>query len=268
MPEPSYSVNTAERSSRFPVWQRHLNRARQLTEDGELHKALTALERAIASGADAYFCNLRMAEIYRQLGASQTALACVEKAVYLEPERTQGYELLIAMALETQNFVRAIETCQKLIQMAPRHIMAYTALATAHIQIEEFDKALRTVNALIRFEPESADHHFKKAMICQALQNYSIAAYHFCYVLHLEPEGIHAPVAHEALSALDQCQVSQIMALANDDKIFRLKLQRDPLDAIRERGFFLSEYGLQTFLEISNHLVNNLPEPCHYRTYN
>lgn len=268
MPEPSHNRSVAEPSSRFPGWRRHLNRAKQLAEDGELHKALLSLERAAEAGADAYSCTLRMAEIYRELGALQVALECVEKAVKLRPERAQGYELLIAMTLETQKFVAAIEACQKLIKMSPRHIMAHTALATAYIQIEEFDKALRAVNVLIRFEPESADHHFKKAMICQALQNYALSAYHFCYVLHLEADGMHAAAAHEALSVLDQCQVNQIMLLANDDKVFRLKLQRDPLDAIRERGFYLSEYGLQTFLEISSQMVSNLPEPCHYRTYN
>lgn len=268
MSEPSFRKNIVKPNSPSPLWQRHLSKAYQLTEEGQLHKALTCFERAIEMGADTYSCTLRMAEIYRDLGAPQIAMECIEKAMDLVPERTQGYELLIAITLESQDFTRAIEACKKLIKMAPRHVMAHTALATAYIQIEEFDKALRAVNVLIRFEPETADHHFKKAMLCQALQSYAIAAYHFCYVLHLEPDGIHASAAHDSLGVLDQCQVNQILLLANDDKVFRLKLQHNPLDAVLERGFYLSEYGLQTFLEISSQLMKNLPEPCHYRIYN
>ncbi len=268
MPEPSFSPNSIGRTAPFPVWQRHLKRAQQLTQDGQLHKALTSLERAIETGADAYSCTLRMAEIYRELGVPRMALECVEKAVGLVPERTQGYELLIAMTLETQNFTRAIEACQQLIKIAPRHIMAHTALATAYIQTEEFDRALRAVNVLIRLEPESADHHFKKAMICQAQQNYALATYEFSYVLHLEPNGIHASATYEALSVLDQCQVNQIMLLASEDKLFRIKLNHDPMGTLRERGFYLSEHGLQTFLEVSSQMIQSLPETCHYRAYN
>lgn len=269
MPEPAYTppANPTPLSD-STTSQRYLQRARRQTENGNFHEAIQSLERAMKSGADAYLCTLRIAELYRQMRQWKVALVRAEQAVQMAPDQVPAYEILIAVALELGAFPRAIQASYDLIKIAPRHISAHNALGTAYMQMGEIDAALRAVKTLIRLEPENAAHHFKRALLCQHKQEFALACYEFMVVLELEPEGSHAEQAREALNLLENCQLHQIVTLLAEDRLFRIRFQREPIEASKERGFLLTEAGFYALQNIGEQLLNDVPASPHYRHYN
>ena len=58
-----------------------------------------------------------------------------------------------------------------------------------------------------------------------------------------------------AIDLLERYQIRQILTIASDDMLFRLRLLRDPLDASQQRGFSLSETAIAVLAAQLSHLV-------------
>lgn len=262
------SVSVPSRSSAYPTWKRALDRAEKLISEGNYRQAISSLERAIHSGADTYHCTLRIAEIYRQLRCHTAARAAAEQAIALAPSRIPAYEVLMEVAQEAGDRESTMSACQSLIKLAPRHIPAYNALGAAYVQIGDVEAAMRVARTLIRLEPESAAHHFKMALLCQHQGEVALAVHEFMQTIRLAPNDDHAEAARDALETLDIFQINQIITLAIEDRVFRTKLARTPVDAAIERGFALSEAGDQLLTEFCADSLTELPETIRPMVYN
>jgi tetratricopeptide (TPR) repeat protein len=230
--------------------------------------AIASLARAVGAGADAYSCTLRIAEMYRSLGDESAALRAAEAAAKQRPELLPARELILSMALERGDFARAIETGRSILKSCPRHIGALDALGAAYVQSGDVEAAIRVANALIRIDPEAPVHRFKKALLCQHYGDVSQAVQEFTQAILLDPSGTHAADAREALENLDTYQLNQIVTLAIEDTVFRVKLTRDAVEAVEERGFCLSETGKQILLELGSRILPDFCEPCRSMKYN
>ncbi|HZP83428.1 MAG TPA: tetratricopeptide repeat protein [Chthonomonadaceae bacterium] len=264
----SLAPTQAARGSSPVPWQRWLRRAEQQAERGEFSEAIDSLEAAITAGAECYACCLQMADLYRALGQWQAALTIAEQAIGLDPTRIPAYEKVMTLALEAGDCERAIAASCALIKIAPRHVPAHDTLGAAYIQMGDVDAAIRVTNTLIRLDPETPAHHFKKALLCQHKGEVALAVQEFTDAILLDPCGPHAEAAREALETLDTFQLNQIVTLAMEDTVFRIKLERDPVEAAAERGFYLSETGNQMLTELSQMALPDFPEPCRPILYN
>src|SRR5579884_2984984 len=166
---------------------------------------------------------------------------------------------MMTIALEAGDCRRAIAAGRALLKISPRHVPAHDTLGAAYIQMGDVDAAMRITNALIRLDPDTAAHHFKKALLCQHKGEIALAVQEFTEALLLDPNGPHAEDAREALQALDAHQLNQIVTLAMEDSVFRLKLDREPVEAAAERGFYLSETGNQLLIELSSFVLSESP---------
>lgn len=249
-------------------WHRLLRRAEEQAEQGDFQQAIITLESAIAAGADAYELRLRIAELYRNLQDWNAALMAAETARALAPGRLRAYEALMTIALESGDCPRAVTACNSLIKLSPRHLLAHNALGAAYIQMGEVDAAMRVTNTLIRLDPETPAHHFKKALLCQHKGEIALAVHEFSETIRLDGDGPHAEAAREALETLDVYQLNQIITLAIEDRVFRAKLEREPLETVVGRGFALSEMGSQILLEILCQPLPEFPDPCLPLLYN
>jgi tetratricopeptide (TPR) repeat protein len=262
------SYTTSARRGSPPPWRRWLRRAEQQAGRGEFSEAIDSLEAAITAGAECYVCCLQMADLYRALGQWQAALAIAEQAIGLDPARVPAYEKVMTLALESGDCERAIAASCALIKIAPRHVPAHDTLGAAYIQMGDVDAAIRVTNTLIRLDPETAAHHFKKALLCQHKGEVALAVHEFTDAVLLDPCGPHAEAAREALETLDTYQLNQIVTLAMEDTVFRIKLGRDPVEAACERGFYLSQTGNQMLAELCQMALPDFPEPCRPILYN
>ena len=202
--------NGAPAPSRPPMtWQGHLNRAETQADSGRWKQAISSLERAIAAGGDPYACTLRIAEVYRTVELWPMALEAAERAASLAPRRILAYEAITAIALQTGDYERAIAASNAIIKLAPRHLAAYNALGAAYIQIGATDSAMRVTNTLIRLDPQTPAHRFKKGLLCQHKNEIALAVHEFSEAIRLDPQGLHAEAAMEALETLDHHQLNQ-----------------------------------------------------------
>jgi hypothetical protein len=105
-------------------------------------------------------------------------------------------------------------------------------------------------------------------MLCQHKGEVGSAVHEFTQAIILEPDGMHSCAARHALEALDSYQLNQIATLAMEDMVFRAKLSRDPVAAVSERGFTLSEVGNNLLADLTAQSLCDLPEPCRPAMYN
>jgi len=248
--------------------QRLVRRAERFAKQGRSNQAVISLENAIAAGADPYGCRLRIANIYRTMEVWNDAFAAAEEAAALEPHRQAAYELLMTIAIEAGNSERVIFASNALIRLMPRHLLAYSAQSNAYIQQGDIDAAMRVTTTMIRLDPHTAAHRFRKAMLCQHKGEVGLAVHELAIALSLEPLGPYAEAASDALQMLDLMQIEQIMVLAGEDSVFRIKFQREPNETARERGFILSESGENLLRELGAMGMPEMAFPCPTRLYN
>jgi tetratricopeptide (TPR) repeat protein len=174
----------------------------------------------------------------------------------------------MTVALEMGDCERAIAVSRHLLKSWPGLISAHNTLGAAYVQMGDVDAALRIANALIRLDPETAVHHFKKAILCQHQGEVGLAVQEFTQAILLAPHGPCADAAREALENLDSFQLNLIVTLAIEDGTFRRKLTRDAVGAVTERGFCLSETGKQILVDLSSRILPDFCEPCRSMGYN
>jgi tetratricopeptide (TPR) repeat protein len=251
-----------------PSSQRLLKRAERHIAHKHYARAVSDLRRAIALGADAYVCTLRIADLEWRQHRWECALCAAEQATMLAPDRTIAWEMLVTISLQAKDFPRAIAASQALIKRRPRDPAAYDALGAIYLQMGDVAAALRVLNTLLRLHPHSAVHHFKKGLLCQHQGEIALAGRAFAACLELEPNGPHAAEARDALETLDACQLNNILTLGMEDAVFRALLLRDAASAAAERGFTLSEQGGHILAELCAQLLPYCLDTCRAARYN
>lgn len=255
---PSLLPLDANPQLRPPKWaacRRLIKRVEEQVEQQRYTEAVTNLKRAITLGADQYASLVHIADIHRAQGQWQEAYAAVEEAIALEPQRLVAHEMALTIACDASDTPRIFKTSRTLIKLSPRHIAAHSALGMAFMNLNNMEAALRVTNTLIRLDPDNAAHHYKKALLCQHQGEVALAVHEFTITVRLDPHGSHATPAREALENLDAFQLNQVLTLSMEDVVFRTKLFRDPLEAVEERGYSLSDTGSQILLELCSHLI-------------
>src|SRR5262249_55371389 len=106
------------------------------------------------------------------------------------------------------------------------------------------NEALRMADQLVAIDPTDPSHHFKKAVLFQQQGMTEQSMHEFVRVVELAPvESDMFAEARQAIDAMDDHQIRQIILLASEDPVFRIRLPRDPEMASRDRGFRLSPAG-------------------------
>ena len=252
----------------IPDWRVHIEYAGCFIDQKLFEKALASLDKALLTGGDEYDCVLQVAMLYGEMKHWPIAFDFIERAIALAPDRKASYDKLLALSLTSGQFERACKTCKKLIKKIPRHVAAHSTLGTLYLQMGQLDSAMRVTNTLIRLEPEEAKHHFKKAYLHKSRGDIGLAIQEFSEVIRLSPCSSQAKASEEALEFLDSLQIDQIFTLAMEDQVFRTKLQRDVEDAITERGYELSEVGLQILRQLTPLALTEMSLHCSSHLYN
>jgi tetratricopeptide (TPR) repeat protein len=145
-------------------------------------------------------------------------------------------------------------------------LAAERALAQA-TQRGDIPAALRIASTLIRLDPDSALHHFNKALLYQHQSEIGMAVNEFMLAIWLDPDGPQSDPARCFLEDLDTLQLRQIAVLAEEDLVFRTKLERNCYAAAGERGYTLSPVGEQLLREYCESTLTVTPIPARASRY-
>ncbi len=221
----------------------HVELAVALARTGELDQAVDSMSQALQIAPERPDYYYSLAALLRETRRLPDALEVLTSGLELDPENGDMLEAAAEVALETGDMPRAIGCAQKLLRVNRNSLSARDVLGVAYLQQGRINDALRMADQMVAISPLDPSHHFKKAVLFQQQGMLREALNEFVRVIHLAPETDMGEEARSAVEAMDNHQVRQILLLASEDSIFRVKLRRDPVSAVHERGFFLSETG-------------------------
>ena len=94
---------------------------------------------------------------------------------------------------------------------------------------------------MVRLAPSDPLCHYKRGVLHQQRGDWRNALQEFIRAAEMSPaDSVERSEAEAAIDALDQHQIRQILILSGEDRLFQMQLSRDPEEATRERGYFLT----------------------------
>lgn len=220
--------------------------------------AISALIRKINLGEESHLIYKKLAELYEKEYKYDKALECINHAISLYPNNIELREIAIEIALEQGYSILVEKYCNELLNMNPLNITARAALYTVYINRAEFSEALRIATEMVRLDPSSADNHYCRAFALNELGNINATIYELSQLLETCNDEEMEAEARRAIDYLDAIQIRQVLALAMEDALFRMKLIRNPEDALSERGYFISDFGIALLNRLQYDAISDL----------
>lgn len=224
--------------------RRLAKRAETLADAGRVEEAIACQSEVAALRPDDSVAFFRLGLLYREARRIGLAVDALRRALCLSPGERDPREALIETLLEASRYPEVIAEGKALVKLAPRSLFARDVLCVAYLQTGQIEKAVQVTGEMIFLDPLSPAHHFKRAMLFQQQGSTKAAVGEYTRALDMASPGseVHSDAA-EALQALDEYQVHQVLLLASEDRYFRMKLRQDTPQAAEDRGFYLSEDG-------------------------
>ena len=196
----------------------------------------------------------RLGLLCREARRTDQAVQALRQATHLSPADRDPREALTETLVEANRYDEAVLEARALIKVAPRSLFARDVLSVSYLQLGQFDKALQVTGEMLWLDPLNPNHHFRRGLLFQQQGNLSAAVGSYSRALDMaHPDSETFGDAEEALEELDDSQTRQIFLLASEDRLFLLKLRRDLAEAVHERGFFLSEDGMDRLRHVLPH---------------
>jgi len=225
--------------------RRLAKRAESLAGEGRFDEAIVYQAELVDLRPQDVGAALRLGLLYREARRIEAAVIELRRAAVLSPTLCDPREALIETLLDAAMYEETISEGKALLKVSPRNVFARDVLSVAYLQLGLLEKALHMATEMVRFDPLNPGHHFKRALLLQQAGNLSDAMTEYTRTRDLAmPESELHSDAREALEALDDYQLHQIMLLAAEDWHFNHQLRSDPAGAIHTRGFTLSAEGL------------------------
>lgn len=228
----------------------YLRRVTTLARQGNYDEAIQTMEKAIALAPDKPGHCVRLAELYRAQRKMDQAIQAIQRAIELDPCNPSPHEALLQIYVEAGKYDEAINGSKGLLKKHPRNMFALDVLGLSYLQKGMLDEALQVTARLVHLDPMDSANYFKKAVLFQQKGDCARAIEEFSRVIEMDPNGEMSDDAREALASLDEYQLKHIATLATEDRLFLMKLLRDPVMAARERGFVLSLAGMMALKQI------------------
>ena len=237
---------SASESRRMQARARRLaKRAEALASVGRVDEAIACQSEVVNLQPENAVAMLKLGILFREARRIDAALSAFRKASFLNPTHRDSREALIDTLLETGQYPEVIAEAKALISLLPRSIFARDVLSIAYLQVGQIEKSLHVTAEMIRLDPYSPSHHYKRALLFQQQGNVPGAVREFSRARDLAETTTELyEEAEDALDALDEFQMRQILLLASEDWHFQHQLRTNADDAVAERGYALSDEGL------------------------
>jgi tetratricopeptide (TPR) repeat protein len=253
--------NTIDRASRA------MQKAEDLFAQGRLSEAIRSLKSAIRFGADPAACYLQLASLYHIQQKIHEALDAASKAVDFAPDNVTAWEALVGLYMENRDYVHAIDAGRELLKRAPHHIPTRDMLHSAYVNLGNMEAAMRVVNEQIRIDPSNPNHHYSRAMLYMHTDEIGMAIEEFERTAQMTNDEELLDAVYQQIEALDMFQIEKIVILAVEDDIFRAKLSRNLSEAIQEKGFTLSEDGIDHLTALCSQGLTDVRMDGYPRSY-
>lgn len=222
--------------------------AQILERRGETRRALLLLRKGVEQIPRSPALWFALGQMHRQLGQWREAVQCFERVLELRFDSPLVREILGQLCSELGWLDKAQEHALRGLEQDPENPNLLDLLAFVYMQKGRFSEALCVLQRLVRLAPTDPVIQFRLASLHHQLSNYPQAIAAYQRTIALAPETELAREAQYILELLDKQQLEQVFLLSMEDPVFRIKLMRNPHQALKERGFLLSEASMEVIL--------------------
>jgi len=219
--------------------------AQILERKGEVKRAMLLLKKGLEQIPDSAALWFALGQLQRNLGQFREALESFEQVLKLGHDTPFLREIMGQVCSEIGLLDKAMEHVLIGLEQDPENPNLLDLLAFIYLQKGRARDALQAMQRLVRLAPTDPVIQFKLATIHHQLGNYAQAVMAYQRTIALAPGTELAREAQQILEILDRHQLEQVFMLSMEDPVFRTKLMRNPQEALREKGFLLSESSLE-----------------------
>ncbi len=219
--------------------------AQILERRGETHRAIALLQKGVERSPQSGRLWFTLGQLQRNTGQLRDAMRSFEQVLALGDDMPLVREVMGQICTELGWTDKAIEHALKGLEKDIDNPNLLDLLAFAYLQRGQTREAVQVLGRLIRLAPTDPVVQFKMATLHHQLSNYAQAVKGYRQTMALAPNTELAREAQNALELLDRYQLEQVFVLSMEDPVFRMKLIRDPLKAVQEKGFALSDASLE-----------------------
>jgi tetratricopeptide (TPR) repeat protein len=175
--------------SNTAAWQ-----ARALTQlrGGRFEQAAQDLEALLEKDSDNYLAMLALAEAMANLRKTDEAIELAGRAIKLEPEVPQAYELRARIHVLTNAMNLALVDVNQALHLQPGSYSSLLLRARLFQAQEKFDEALKDVETALKVRPKTVSALFLKSSIYETQRKFDRASATMRQVVILQPDNEQA----------------------------------------------------------------------------
>ena len=167
-------------------------RAMVQLREGKFEQAVQDLETLLKKDKDNYLAILALAEAMANLKKTDEAIELAGRAIKLEPEAPQAYELRARIYVLTSAMDLALVDVNQALHLQPGSYTSLLLRSRLFQAQEKFDEALKDVETALKVRPKTVSALFLKSTIYETQRKFGRAAATMRQVVVLQPENEQA----------------------------------------------------------------------------
>ncbi len=128
-----------------------------------------------------------MGSVYMQLGEMDTARACFQQSLALDPGYLDTYLRMGQLALQEEDWETAYETFKKAVALAPKNPRAYSGMAYALAKMDRIEEAIAANKQVLALRPQDVSALQNLALLYRELGEYDTALEYARQALKVAP---------------------------------------------------------------------------------
>ena len=151
----------------------HMNHAGALLDTGDAHGAEQAAREAIAKGTPGAQPYINLGQALWRQNRFDEALAAMQKADELDPQRPDVHSFLGVYNLGLRHFDVAIPALRRAVELEPTRAFHYANLGAALYAIRELSESEAMYRQAVALQPDRPDYHADMALPMMAAGNWT-----------------------------------------------------------------------------------------------
>lgn len=159
----------------------------------------------------------------------------------------------VAFLLDHGCYQQVVEESLAWLKHQPDNLHAVESLLRAQWRAGDTLGALRSVNWALRLYPHEPGYKYIRGLIRQSAGMIREAMEDFQEAASMATLPEFVENAAQAIQALEDWQIYLLRTLLEEDRLFKLEYSISPEEAVKKRGFALTNMGHRTLLHIYEH---------------
>ncbi len=158
------------------------------TAQGQYNEAFVHFRQAWEIDSNSFDAAFKLAHTCLQLRDPHTGLEWIDRALAINPQSAEAYELKGRLVMTKGDARGAIPVLEKAVELDPELLVAYLNLVTAYKSTGQLEAAVKVGAQAVALSPNEASAHFAYADALEASGQDDLAEQHYRQAIKLDPD--------------------------------------------------------------------------------